>query len=964
VFSTPGPRSALGPHYTELIMLTSAQIRQQFIDFFKERGHAFVPSSPVVPYDDPTLMFTNAGMNQFKDVFLGTGRRDYVRAANSQKCIRAGGKHNDLEDVGHDTYHHTFFEMLGNWSFGDYFKAEAILWAWELLTQRWGLEKKRLHATVFAGEPAEGLGRDDESAEMWRRLTDIDPGHVHFFGKKDNFWEMGDTGPCGPCSEIHVDTTPDLSGGPLVNRGDARVMEIWNLVFIQFDRTSSGALAPLPARHVDTGMGLERVSALLQGKRSNYETDLFAPLFAAIGKLTGAPAYTGRLEGPGPRDAQVMIDVAYRVIADHLRCLTFAITDGALLANEGRGYVLRRILRRAVRYGRQFLGVHEPFLHRLVPAVVEAMGAAFPELGRQPGRVQDVLREEEESFGRTFERGVKLFDEAAAQAHTRGGGRISGDAAFKLHDTYGFSIDLTRLMAQEAGLEVDLSQYETLMGEARERARRAAGGADVREVLAELARKEQLPPSLVLGYEMTSTEDVGSLDLFDLAAHGARVAEAAEGSRVALVLDRTPFYAEAGGQVGDTGIIRNDRGEIRVEDTQKVGDVHFHIGQVIRGPFSAAPRRVHVSVDLDRRLRITANHTATHLLNWALRDVLGSHVDQKGSLVDEDKTRFDFSHPRAAAPEEIQAIERATVGQIQADQPVHSARIPLEQARRLNTLRAVFGEKYPDVVRVVAIGRPVEDLLARPDNPEWMALSVELCGGTHTARSGNVGAFCIVDESAVAKGIRRLTAVTGERALRCRRQGEALRESCAQFSRAGDEQLAGGVTELARRINEDELPHAARVELREILKTLQQRVKAHDKQEARAGQREVRAAAEALLAEAPDVRGTRLIVGRVPECKPEQVREAIDFLRAEASSAAIVLGGVAEDKVLLFASMTDDLVARGLQAGAVIRQVAPLVGGAGGGKPQLAQAGGRKPEGLDEALRQARQFLENELSSN
>ncbi|HUN82463.1 MAG TPA: alanine--tRNA ligase, partial [Phycisphaerae bacterium] len=649
--------------------LSAAQIRRQFIEYFVQKhAHAFVPSNPCVPLDDPTLMFTNAGMNQFKPIFLGSERPTHARVANTQKCIRAGGKHNDLDDVGHDTYHHTFFEMLGNWSFGDYFKKEAIAWAWDLLTNVWGVDKTRLHATYFQGDPAEGLEPDSEAAELWRTQTDINPAHIHPGNKKDNFWEMGDTGPCGPCSEIHIDLTPDKSGIKLVNAGDARVMEIWNLVFIQYNRGADGKLSPLPAKHVDTGMGFERITSILQGKKSNYDTDVFTPIFAAIQRVTGASAYTGRLEEASrdnqsrdrkgaPSDAQIMVDVTYRVIADHLRCLTFAITDGAMPSNEGRGYVLRRILRRAVRYGRQYLGTREPFICKLVPSVVEAMGEAFPELRKHPERVADTIRDEEQSFIKTLDRGIALFEEAATYAAERHHGRISGEDAFKLHDTYGFPIDLTELMAEERGMTVNIGEYERLMEDAREKARGAEKSYD-----AELQHLKERAHRAAEESKKDATKDEAkyATDLVceSMIVSGAWQTNAGDGNtaksgqQLVLVLDSTCMYSEQGGQVGDVGFIRTDTGTVQITSVERRGQTVLHVGTVVEGEVWPGAK-CRVEVQRERRIPTMRNHTATHLMNWALREVLGDHVQQKGSLVDPEKTRFDLSHHAAITDDEL-----------------------------------------------------------------------------------------------------------------------------------------------------------------------------------------------------------------------------------------------------------------------------------------------------------------------
>jgi alanyl-tRNA synthetase len=894
-------------------MPTGNEIRQQFVDFFvKKHGHTAVPSSPVVPQDDPTLLFTNAGMNQFKDVFLGTGSRPYKRAVDTQKCIRAGGKHNDLDDVGKDTYHHTFFEMLGNWSFGDYFKKEAIRWAWQLLTEVWKLDKGRLHATVFQGDPSEGLAPDDESAELWRTQTDIDPTHIHRGGKKDNFWEMGETGPCGPCTEIHIDRTPDKSGGALVNAGRPEVIEIWNLVFIQFNRGADRSLTPLPARHVDTGMGLERITAVLHGKASNYDTDLFTPIFQAIQKATGAAAYAGKLDD--------LKDTAYRVIADHIRAMTFALTDGAEPSNLGRGYVLRRILRRAERYGRQHLGTIRPFLCDLVPAVVEAMGQVFPELRRDPKRVIGIIRDEEKSFLRTLDRGIVLFQEAAKRARNK---TISGEDVFKLHDTHGIYPDITEQMASEQGLRLDRRRYEELMDEAKGKARGARKKLVITAVAGDLPGTDD---SLKYGARTTEATVLGWVKDNQVIRSGKLEA----GAEVALLLDRTSFYAEQGGQVGDVGLVTTATGRFEVDDTQKLGESVLHVGRVVEGRLEAGQRAL---LEVARvRVDTMRNHTVTHLLNWALRKVLGEHIEQKGSLVDPDKTRFDFAHPTPLTAEEIAEVERLVNEKIYADLPVHPVTLPLAEAKKIPGVRAVFGEKYPDPVRVLLIGA---------DSPAQVTPehSVEFCGGTHLSHTGQAGFFKIISQEAVGKGVRRVTAVTGREAVHT------------------VQHLAALVGDLAGRFNckPEELP--ARIDtLQEEVKKLQQQLK-----KGSAG--DLTGAADKLLADAAEVEGAKVIVGQMPAGPVEQLRQQIDRLRQKAGSAVVVFGWAEDGKAQLLAAVTKDLEARGLHAGNLIRQLAKVIGGGGGGPPALAQAGGKDPAKLGDALTLAQKLAAEQLAA-
>jgi alanyl-tRNA synthetase len=895
-------------------MPSANEIRQQFIDFFvKKHGHTAVPSSSVVPLDDPTLLFTNAGMNQFKDVFLGTGTRPYRRAVDTQKCIRAGGKHNDLDDVGKDTYHHTFFEMLGNWSFGDYFKKEAIAWAWELLTGVWKLDKGRLHVTVFEGDPKEGLAPDDEAAELWRSQTDIDPSHVHKGNKKDNFWEMGETGPCGPCTEIHIDRTPDKSGGRLVNKGTPDVMEIWNLVFIQFNRGADRKLTPLPAKHVDTGMGFERMTAVLQGKSSNYDTDVFTPIMDALSDLTSRK-YGGKLDD--------LRDISFRVIADHVRMATFAITDGARPGNKKRDAVLRSVIRRAVRFGYQYLDQREPFLYKLVPVLVQQMGGAFPELRHNPDQVAEVVRTEEAEFLRTIQRGITHFNSAIVRATQQdaSSAQICGEDAAKLHTTYGFPIDLTEQMASEVGMTVDRVGYDAEMEKHRQ-----ISSQGVQED-GPLAMSTDVPPTDdQLKWSCTQCD----AQILGLMGH-PETAILSEGQGAHLFLDRTCFYAEAGGQIGDRGTIITDTGHFEVRGTRKIGSVVLHLGHVTAGQIGIG-QRAHLKVDV-ARLDIMRNHTATHLLNWALRKVLGEHVEQKGSLVDADKTRFDFTHPQALTAEQIAEVERLVNERVYADLPVRAVTLPLAEAKKIQGVRAVFGEKYPDSVRVLLIG---------PESPEKATRehSVEFCGGTHLAHTGQAGFFKIVSQEPVAKGVRRVTGVTG-------------REAVATVQR-----LSGVVDELTARLNckADEL--SARVEaLQEEVKKLQGQLK-----KGAAG--DLAGAGDRLLASAAEANGARIIVGEVPAAPVDQLRAQADRLRQKAKSAVVVLGWTEEGKVGLLAAVTDDLTKKGLAAGKLIGEVAKVVGGKGGGRPDMAQAGGSDPSKLGEALQLAKKLAAEKLGA-
>ncbi len=881
----------------------ASQIREEFIRFFEGKGHTVVPSAPVVPADDPTLMFTNAGMNQFKDVFLGTGRRPYTRAVDTQKCIRVSGKHNDLEEVGRDTYHHTFFEMLGNWSFGDYFKREAIGWAWELLTGVWGLPKERLYATVFAGDAHDGLEPDEEAAALWTEVTDIDPTHVQRFGKKDNFWEMGAHGPCGPCSEIHIDLTEDGSGAKLVNVGDPRVMEIWNLVFIQFNRDESERLSLLPTHHVDTGMGFERIVAVLQGKKSNYDSDVFAPLIGHIAELTGK-RYTGKL------GAGADIDNAFRVVADHARMITFSITDGGKPSNEGRGYVIRRLLRRAARFGRQHFGQQQPFIHKLVPTIVETMGEVFLELRKRASQVAEVIREEEESFGRTLDRGIALFEQAAGK-----GRAIGAEDAFKLYDTFGFPLDLTVQMAAERGMTVDEAGFEKRMAEAKEKARAGAKQHVAVAVEGDLPATDESPKyetermtSVVVGWvKNNALLKTGTLTPAD--------------GETALLVERTCFYGEQGGQAGDRGTIVTDTGRFVVSTTQRLGDAILHIGEVAEGSIQPG-QQARLEVDAIRAA-VRKNHTATHLLHWALRTVLGTHVEQHGSLVDAERLRFDFNHNAPVSHEQLAEIERLVNEQILADRPVTTRVLPIDQAKQVPGVHAFFGEKYGEVVRVVCVGE---------------GLSAEFCGGTHLTRTAQAGFFKIVGEESVAKGVRRITAVTGPAAVSHVQQMEAKVREVAILLNAGVEQLPERVAALQE-------------EIKKLRKQLQKGAVA-----------DIKTARQKLLDEAEKVNGSTVVIGELPEVPVEQIREAADWLRTQAGSAAVCLACRTDGKPLLIAAITDDLIGKGLKAGDLIKHIVPAIDGRGGGKPNLAQAGGNKAEGIPDALAAAAQWVRQKLA--
>ncbi|HTK81745.1 MAG TPA: alanine--tRNA ligase [Bacteroidota bacterium] len=922
--------------------MTSTEIRTEFLNFFEERRHRIVPSAPVIPYDDPTLLFTNAGMNQFKDVFLGTGKRDYSRAADTQKCIRVSGKHNDLEEVGRDTYHHTFFEMLGNWSFGDYYKKEAIEWAWELLTKKWGLDKRRLYATVFE--------TDEEAEELWKSLTDIDPSHVLRFGKKDNFWEMGETGPCGPCSEIHIDLTPDYSGGKLVNAGDPRVMEIWNLVFIQYNRDSGGTLTPLPAKHVDTGMGFERICAVLQGKKSNYDTDIFTPIIDHIAKLAGK-VYKGSLDGQE--------DIAMRVIADHVRMLSFSIADGGIPSNEGRGYVMRRLLRRAARFGRT-LEMHEPFIYKAVEAVVKSMGAQFPEIQEKQHHIERVIKGEEESFNATLDRGLEIFESVVEEiGHSK---TFPGEDAFKLYDTYGFPLDMTEMMAKEKGLTVDGTRFVELMEEQKDRGRSARTDTDRTKDMLNVSIGDH--PTNFVGYTRYECDsEIESLQLDDSrkSAH--------------LVLKATPFYTESGGQVGDTGIIRLSSGNkayhvVRVSKNKNGAVLHE-----VENFSDADAKAIQAVVDIPRRHNIERNHSATHLMHEALRRVIGTHSHQQGSLVAPDHLRFDFNHFERITPGQLKAIEDIVNEKISQSISVNALNDPKEwltideAKKKYPNIKMFFGDKYGDRVRVVEI------------DPGF---SVELCGGTHVRNTKEIGLFKITAESGIASGVRRIEAVTGEGfgkyiEQRIRRVGEMdeqiaklleekedLEKQLGQFSNVevsprpslGVVSLPASSASMAHLVQVDHASHEREQAIEAITKSV------HDlkKELSKFRVKEASSGIEDIVAKGVPVNGFKVISAKIDVGDAEELKSIGDTLRSKISSGVGVLGAVVDEKVALVCVVTDDLIKeKKLMAGKIVGELAKRVGGGGGGRPHLATAGGKDVAKLDEALAETSSIVKSML---
>ena len=863
-------------------MISSKEIRQSFKEFFKSKQHQIVSSAPMVIKDDPTLMFTNAGMNQFKDIILGNAPIKYTRVADSQKCLRVSGKHNDLEEVGHDTYHHTMFEMLGNWSFGDYFKKEAIAWAWEYLTGVLKLDQERLYATVFEGAPDEQLQRDDEAASYWEQYLPKE--RIINGNKHDNFWEMGDTGPCGPCSEIHIDIRPEseraaVDGLTLVNQSHPQVIEIWNLVFMQYNRKADNTLEPLPAKVIDTGMGFERLCMAVQGKLSNYDTDLFSPIIRRLGEISG----TTYGEDPAK-------DVAMRVIADHVRTIAFSVTDGQLPSNARAGYVIRRILRRAVRYGYTFLGMHDSFMYRLIPTLIEVMGEAYPELPAQQTLIEKVMKEEEESFLRTLETGIKMLEKNLPEKE---GGVLSGEVAFQLYDTYGFPLDLTELILREHGMRADVEGFNAEMQKQKDRARNAAATET-----GDWTRVREGDP-LFVGYDETES----STQLL-------RYREVKQKNKkfFQIVLSRSPFYAEMGGQVGDSGWLMADDGseKIVIFDTKRENNLAIHLAdrlpQDVKGSFIAR-------IDVEKRTATECNHTATHLMHEALRDVLGAHVEQKGSYVSPELLRFDFSHFQKMTPEEIRAVERKVTAAIRGDFAIEEHRhLPIAEAKAQGAI-ALFGEKYGDDVRTVRFGT-----------------SIELCGGTHISSTGRIGTFRIVSESAIAAGVRRIEAVTAK--------------VCEEYLYAKED----AIVEIKSLLNN--VPDIMQGVQRLLTENDEMKQQVQDFVKEKTGQLK-----QHIIDNKEDISGVTLFKVVLPVGMPDVVKDIAFQLKGEFPEKMLFVAGVASNgKPSLTVMLSDDLVARGFHAGNMVREAAKLIQGGGGGQPHFATAGGKNADGLQTAV--------------
>ena len=879
-------------------MKTSAEIRADFLEFFRNKNHQIVPSAPIIALNDPTLLFTNAGMNQFKDVFLGTGKRSYRRVANTQKCLRVSGKHNDLEVVGRDSYHHTFFEMLGNWSFGDYFKKEAIAWSWELLTTVWKIPKDKLWATVFGGDAKDGLESDKEAFQFWESETDINPDHILEFGKKENFWEMGETGPCGPCTEIHIDRgsvccdKSHILGHVCQVNGDCgRYIEIWNLVFMQFNRQEDQSLVSLPAKHVDTGMGFERIVSVLHNKHSNYETDIFTPIIKELEKITGK-IY---------KNTNSPQDVSFRVISDHIRALSSTFADGALPGNVGRGYVLRRILRRAARFGRQYLGMEEPFIYRLVPVVAQMFDNVFPEIQQRAEHLQLLIRTEEEAFGQMLTRGIRLFEDIVKDIKAKGGKVFPGDTAYRLYQQDGFPKDLVELMARDESLEMDEKGWEKAQAEHIARSKGKTG-----EYLLSISDVEGFTATKFLGYDMLES----SAKLVKIIDHNK------------LILDQTPFYAQSGGQVGDTGIIFADNFQFQVMDTQKFGDIIIHFGESQKQDLSNMPKVVTARVDCQRRKKIMANHTATHLLHAALRKILGSHVAQQGSIVEPDRLRFDISHPRKITDDELYQVECLVNEYIYRNATVQKTQESMEDAKAHGAI-ALFGEKYGDIVRVVQIGD----------------YSSELCGGTHTDHSGDLGYFHILSESAIQAGVRRIEATTRDKAVEeILNQQKILKDIKAQL-----------------KVNETEI-------LPRII-AMQEEIKELRKKETLQIQKNIQQQAKEIVAEAQDMGKGKIITAKVENIPGAELRILADAVRQTGQKLAGMILSQMPEQLFFVIFVSPELTKElGIHAGQLMKEIGPILGG--GGNPNRAdfsQGQGTKMDNMDSALEKMQKILQEKF---
>ncbi|GAM38798.1 alanine-tRNA ligase [Talaromyces pinophilus] len=946
---------------------TAERVRNEFIAYFKERGHTFVPSSSVVPLSDPTLLFTNAGMNQYKSIFLGTvdPQSDFAhlkRAVNSQKCIRAGGKHNDLDDVGKDNYHHTFFEMLGNWSFGDYFKKDAITYSWELLTKVFGLDPSRLYVTYFEGDAKGGLEPDLEAKELWREVG-VPEDHILPGNMKDNFWEMGDQGPCGPCSEVHYDRIGGRNAASLVNQDDPNVLEIWNNVFIQYNRESDRSLRPLPNKHVDTGMGFERLVSVLQDKSSNYDTDVFMPLFRTIQEVTGAREYQGRF---GADDADG-VDTAYRVVADHIRTLTFAISDGAYPNNEGRGYVIRRVLRRGARYARKYFNVEiGSFFSKIVPTLVDQMGGMFPEIKEKQADVMEVLNEEEVSFSKTLDRGEKQFENYAQQAKSKGLNKLHGADVWRLYDTFGFPVDLTQIMAEERGLNIDEAEFEDARLKAKEasKGQKKAAAETVKLDVHDLGKLDNM-------HEVPKTDDSSKFDcqriesvvkaIYYSKSFIQTTADIPEGEQIGVILDQTNFYAEQGGQENDTGAIFIDgKAELEVGDVQSYGGYVLHTGFIKYGSLAVGDT-VTCEFDDRRRQPIRNNHTGTHILNFALREILGDGINQKGSLVAAEKLRFDFSHKAGVSDKELDQIERKSTEYIRQNCGVYSKEVPLATAREITGVRAVFGETYPDPVRVVSVGVEVEEILKDVKDPRWNDISIEFCGGTHVSKSGEIRELVILEESGIAKGIRRIIAVTGDEALQAQLTAVEFEKRLERLRTM--EHGAAKETEMKQvqlELNQLSISAVQKAKFRDLFARINKQVlddqKAQQKVELKKAQDLIKA-----YFDAEENKGRSTFVAKLPATSNAKVvSESINFIKSKMADKTVYFFAPdpSGNKVAHGCHVSKAASDLGLSPSEWANAVSGAVGGKAGGKAPTAIGNGTNPDKVDEGVALATEYLE------
>ncbi|KAJ7502731.1 tRNA synthetases class II (A)-domain-containing protein [Mycena galericulata] len=941
---------------------SASKVRQEFFAFFKSKGHTYVPSSPTIPYEDPTLLFANAGMNQYKSIFLGTvdphsEMSKLKRAFNTQKCIRAGGKHNDLDDVGKDSYHHTFFEMLGNWSFGDYFKKEAIAYSWELLTEVYKLPKERLYVTYFEGDSKNKLDPDVEAKEYWL-AQGVPEDHILPGNAKDNFWEMGATGPCGPCSEIHFDRIGGRNAAHLVNQDDPDVLEIWNNVFIQFNREDDGSLKALPSKHVDTGMGFERLVSIVQDKRSNYDTDVFTPIFDKIQQLTGVRPYQGRF---GVDDVDG-IDTAYRVVADHVRTLTFALSDGGVPNNVGRGYVLRRILRRGARYARKKLGVTiGSFFSSLMPVLVETMGDIFPEITKKVDEIKEILDEEEESFSRTLDRGEKLFDQFATRAKEHGVQELNGKDVWRLYDTFGFPVDLTRLMAEELGLGINDAEFDAAQAWSKEASKASLKRDTIDTVkldvhdIAALEKNSNVPktddsPKFALG---NTTATVKSI--FHNKKFVESTADIPENTSFGLILDKTSFYAESGGQEYDTGnIVIDGVADFEVSNVQIYNGYVLHVGRLKYGHFTVGSEVVS-SYDELRRWPLRNNHTATHILNFCLREVLGDHIDQKGSLVAPTKLRFDFSHKAQIGLSEIAKIESMSIDWIRKNVKVFSKELDLQTAQKIPGLRAVFGESYPDPVRVVTLEFDIDEIAKDISNPKWRNTSVEFCGGTHVAKTGDIKDFVIIEESGIAKGIRRITAVTGHEAQDVTRLAQVLKTRLDQLELLTGQEKDSGLKALSIELGQADISVVQKSELKERLGAIR---KAFDKQIKEKENLANKEAVDKILQHFKDDESSEVYVAILDVDANAKILQSVVSQGKKLGKAVYVFsadqGG---SKVAHVNYVPPSMKAKGADARAWATKVCEALGGKAGGKDDSAQGVGMHAQKVDEAVVLCKEYL-------